>query len=119
MGHPFHHPPEPAVRDEHKVTVRLYKTPLAVDLLVEERFRQLPRPANRLAHMVSIIAQAPAKPSGPVALSLSRSVLSLARLSRAALHLFCILRGTAGGPSTNRRYAGIFPAKSMPNVSDK
>ena len=48
MGHPFHHPPEPAVRDEHKVTVRFVQNSTRRRLAGEERFRQLPPPANRL-----------------------------------------------------------------------
>ncbi len=46
VGDPLHHPPQPAVRDQHEVTVRLDEAPLALDLLVEDRFGQLPRPGD-------------------------------------------------------------------------
>jgi hypothetical protein len=46
VGDPSHHSAQPAVRNKHEVTVRLDKTPLALDLLVEHRFGQLPRPTD-------------------------------------------------------------------------
>src|ERR1700744_3079252 len=46
VGDPLHHPPQPAVRDQHEVTVRLHEAPLASGLLVEDRFGQLPRPGD-------------------------------------------------------------------------
>ncbi len=49
MSDPLHHPPQPAVGGKHEVTVRLHEAPLAVDLLVEDRFGQLPGPGDRPA----------------------------------------------------------------------
>ena len=46
VGDPLHHPPQPAVRGKHEVTVRLHEAPLALDLLVEDRLGQLPSPGD-------------------------------------------------------------------------
>ena len=77
VGRPLHHPPQPAVRGKHKVTVRLHEAPLAIDLLVEDRLGQLPPRAIVPLQMSWIIAQASLRPSGSAAFSLSRSAVSL------------------------------------------
>ena len=45
-GHPLHHPPQPAVRGKHTVTVCLHEAPLAIDLLVEDLLRHPPHPGD-------------------------------------------------------------------------
>jgi uncharacterized protein len=49
MSDTHHHPPQPAVRGKDEMTLRLHEAPLAVDLLMQDRFGQLPGPHDRPA----------------------------------------------------------------------
>ena len=92
VGDPLHHPPQPAVRGQHKVTLRLHEAPLAVDLLVQDRFGQLPRPGDGPAPDPFDHRPGVSQALGVCALSLSRSAFSLTRSCIAAFHA-CSLRG--------------------------
>ena len=49
IGNPFYHSPQPAVGYKYEVTVGLDEAPLAIDLLVDDRFGQVSRPGHRPA----------------------------------------------------------------------